>query len=246
MPVTPRPAATVILARPAAGPPPGFETLMLKRPDTSRFAPGVYVFPGGAVGPADLAEASDHLAGALRLAAVREVFEEVGILLAYDEAGDWAAPQQVQAALAERHRLHGDRVGITDLLARLGLRPAAEALVPFSHWITPEASPRRFDVRFFIAPFPPGQVESADPHETRGTAWWQPTLALEAHDRAELPLMSVTRRHLLRLSRFATLAEALAYGVGRDIRPVTGVMRQGPNGLVERILPDQVEPEWRD
>ncbi len=219
---------------------------MLRRPETARFAPGVFVFAGGAVGSGDLAEAGDDARLATLLAGVREVFEEVGILLARDAKGRWPAPEQVTRLLGKRERLHTGNIRLLDLLSGHDLRPALEALSPFSHWITPESRPRRFDTRFFLAPLPEGQVVAPDPLETRGVAWWHPGEALEAHAREQLPLMGVTRRHLLRLSRFASLEEAFAYGLDREIRPVLTVMREREGQPVEVLLPDQVEPEWRD
>ena len=154
-PVLPRPSATVVLMRGARP----WEMLLMRRPGGADFAPGAFVFPGGTVHAGD-AQAPDEI----RAAAVREVFEEVGILLArrngrFARDGDVEA---VRSAIADGATFAG-------ALGRLGLEPAFDRLVLFTRWITPAQMSRRYDARFFFARVPAGQ--SVRPSESEVTAW---------------------------------------------------------------------------
>lgn len=214
---TPRKAATIILVREHEG---GLQVYLLRRSPQSSFFPGSYVFPGGAVDPLD----SDHtfwidhvdmdrdsiacgLRGGLDLAeclaygvaAVRETFEEAGVLLASQQ---------------ERHRgdLPGLRVvRVSHALAKGWLRDLVlgedwmlsfSRLSRWSHWITPKAMPKRFDTRFFLALMPPGQTCSPDTRETVEGIWVTPAQALERNLQGEIPLSPPT---------LVTLQEFLSY-----------------------------------
>jgi 8-oxo-dGTP pyrophosphatase MutT (NUDIX family) len=156
-PVKPRSAATVLLVR--GGEP--WEVLMLRRPGGADFAPGAHVFPGGSV------HAEDRLLGdPLRGAAVRELFEELGILLAKGPRGF------ASEADAERIRLrisHG--VNFPTALKEGHLEPALEELAYFSRWVTPEQLRRRFDTRFYLARLPEGQDVHPQPGEVEAWSW---------------------------------------------------------------------------
>ena len=163
-PVKPRPAATVLLLR-GADP---WQVLMMRRPGGADFAPGAHVFPGGSVHAEDR-----RLGGAFEGAAVRELFEELGILLARGPRG-FAAE-----ADAERIRLrtvHG--VSFPTALREAGLGPALEELVYFARWVTPELLRRRFDTRFYLARLPPGQEVHPQPGEVDEWLWTSPREAL--------------------------------------------------------------------
>ena len=163
-PATPRDAATVMLLRPAVG---GVEVLMLRRVAAMKFAPGAYVFPGGSVDQADYAEvgwhgpdpaefgarlgASAEMARALVCAAVRETFEEAGVLLAGAPGGGPLADPSGPSWEADRAALTAGQATLAELLSRRGLVLRADLLVPWARWITPEGEPRRFDARFFAA-----------------------------------------------------------------------------------------------
>ena len=167
-PAVPREAATIILLRQR----PGVEAYLLRRTGTLEFAPGACVFPGGSVdeqdadpqigwagpAPADFAGqlgTSPERARALICAAVRETFEEAGVLLAGPAP---AVLLDDSAGLAEdRHGLLEGSMSFGELLGRRGLLLRADLLTPWARWITPEASPRRFDTWFFAAAVPPGQ-----------------------------------------------------------------------------------------
>jgi len=167
-PVTPRPAATVLLVR--EGDP--WELLMVRRPGGADFAPGAYVFPGGAVHDEDRAW-SDAIAGA----AVRETFEETGILLARN-----------RGRFARNDECDGLRAAITNgasfapAMQAAGLEPALDELVMFARWVTPAQLRRRFDTRFFVARLPAGQTIHPQEGEVTDWRWVSPRRALDTED----------------------------------------------------------------
>src|SRR6476469_11055107 len=179
-PAIPRDAATVILLRQDASADGGggMEAFLLRRTAELEFAPGAYVFPGGSVdardadpgvgwagpGPGDFAALLDvppDRARALVCAAVRETFEESGVLLAGASRDDLV--RDSAALAADRHALLAGSASLTAVLARRGLVLPTVLLTPWARWITPEASPRRFDTWFFAAALPPGQAATAAP-----------------------------------------------------------------------------------
>lgn len=227
-----RPAATVMLVRDSSGPPGGsggIEVLMLLRDLQSVFVPGAWVFPGGRVDDADVraaaisggradAEASAALGvpgGGLAywVAAVRECFEEAGILLArHAGTGEpLETGRELDAARFARHRrdVHAGRRSLGDVLAAEGLVLDLADVHYVSHWVTPPGGTRRFDTRFFVAPAPAGQVASHDAAETVESLWTTPATALERHDAGEILLVFPTIKNLQTLSRFGSVAELL-------------------------------------
>jgi 8-oxo-dGTP pyrophosphatase MutT (NUDIX family) len=211
----------VILAREAAA---GFELFMVRRHARARAFADAYVFPGGVVRADDFAEqpgdlmaaealarfgrrggdppADAALALALHRAALRELFEEAGVLLAVDadgrpvEVADADAPDWV----ARRRAVQAGEVTIASLLAADGLTAAPARLHYFSHWITPIGAPRRFDTRFFVAEMPPGQRAADCGIETFDGVWLRPGEALGRYAAGDLPLVFPTRMHLQRLT----------------------------------------------
>jgi 8-oxo-dGTP pyrophosphatase MutT (NUDIX family) len=175
-PVTPRPSATVLLIR---GRKP-WELLLMRRPGGADFAPGAYVFPGGTVHADDLGWGDE-----IRMAAVREMFEEVGILLARRGAriAREADCEQVRAIVAT-----GKTFG--EALRELRLEPALDRLVMFARWVTPSLLRRRYDARFFLAQLPPGQVVRPQDGEVTDWRWTTPQGAL---DNPEITLVYATR-----------------------------------------------------
>ena len=188
-PVVPRPAATVVLVRPGVD---GLEVLLTHRPATMAFAPDMHVFPGGRVDAADAdpglaarsvvpaAAAAERMGGdldppvalAAHIAAIREAFEEVGVLLA-----DHASGADLVAA---RARLLADPEAFPEIAEALDLRLRTDLLVPLSRWVTPASMPRRFDARFFAAAFPPGAAVTLVGDEVSAQAWHRPLDALES------------------------------------------------------------------
>lgn len=225
--VTPLPAATVTLVRDA---PRGLEVLMLQRSHSLKFMPGVYVFPGGALDPADHSpdmhamcagledEAASRSLGVERgglaywVAAIREAFEEAGILLAYDAEGNMVS---LGGEAAERYRAHRStlderRGNFAAIVRDEGLRLAADRLTYFGHWITPPGSPRRYDARFFLAIAPERQEARHDNYETIAHVWVRPQEALDLCARETLNLRFPTIRTLERFADCSTVAEMMA------------------------------------
>src|SRR5689334_19856120 len=226
-PAVPRDAATVILLRPGdgdgAGPGTGVEAFLLRRTAELEFAPGACVFPGGSVderdadpgigwvGPApeDFAAQLDvppERARALVCAAIREPFEESGVLLAGSPAEGATGLVGDSAALAaDRPALLTGTTTLGEVLGRRGLVLRTDLLTPWARWITPEVSPRRFDTWFFAAALPAGQTATAapeghaDPGESESGTWLRPGAALDAAEAGEITLLpptAVTLREL--------------------------------------------------
>ncbi len=192
-PVEPNLAATVVLVRSGRR---GPEVLLTRRPPSMAFAPDMEVFPGGRVDPDDAApswkrrsavtpaQAAVALGGdldtvtalAIHVAAVRELFEEVGVLLA-DLPGDGAARRALGSA---RSALVGGDATFSTIAAELDLRLRTDLLVPLSRWVTPPNLPRRFDARFFATELPAGARVSFEGDEVAGHAWHTPADALDA------------------------------------------------------------------
>jgi 8-oxo-dGTP pyrophosphatase MutT (NUDIX family) len=234
MPAVPLPSSTVILLRDAPGGT-GFSVLMLERHGSIAF-PGAHAFPGGVVDPHDAAAPGASLPGDQRwaapgegdrppgalpywVAAVRELFEEVGILLAAREGRTIAGPLH-DALLALRGRLHGAEA-LAHVLGDAGLVPATDQLRYFARWITPVGNPRRWDTRFLVGRLPDGQEPCVDGTETVSCAWFTPAEALDAYAAGRIQLIPPTVRTLDDLARFATVDAVLADAAGRIVRAVT-------------------------
>jgi len=222
--VLPQNAATVILVRAAADG--GLEVLMNRRPEEMRFLGGFYVFPGGNVKPEDSrgdilqrcvglsvadaqrllgSELGPELSLAHWVAATRELFEEVGILLAVDETGKpvTARAETLQQALREyRHRVLDQTMAFADFLAAVRLSCDLKHLAYFSHWQTPEEFSMRFDTRFFLAPLPEGQIPIATSREVAESLWLSPEHALTSYRKGQLPLIFPTYASLRALADF--------------------------------------------
>lgn len=219
----PRPAATVMLVREDAR---GLEVFMARRSSRSSFVPDAYVFPGGGVDAADrgpdlrarLVGGPVRPAPEFAIAALRELFEEAGVLIASDAAGRPAAldPARLAALRAERHA----GTPLATLLEREQLFLNGNELTHYSNWITPLSEPRRFDVHFYLAPAPLDQSASVDAIEVHDGAWFAPYDALERAERGELTIIFPTRKHLERLAAFSTLDALLAHARTRAIGPV--------------------------
>jgi 8-oxo-dGTP pyrophosphatase MutT (NUDIX family) len=231
-PPEPLPSSTVILLRdePAAAGP--FSVLMLERHGSVTF-PGVHAFPGGIVDPTDAvvpgallpaAQAwaapgeGDTAADALPywVAAIRELFEEMGILLAARDGRVVEGPLD-DGLLALRGRaLAGEPFGA--LLAEHALVPATDALHYFARWITPRMNPKRFDTRFLVGRVPPGQDAVADGTETVAHEWLTPAAALQAYHDGRIQLIPPTVRTLDDLARFDSVDAVLADASRRVVR----------------------------
>jgi len=236
--VTPQPAATVTLVRDA---PRGLEVLMLQRSHSLKFMPGVFVFPGGGLDAADSApemhalcagledEAASQALGVERgglaywVAAIREAFEEAGILLAYDASGGMVS---LNGDAAERYRAHrsslDERRGNFGTIVRdEGLRLATDRLTYFGHWITPVHAPRRYDTRFFLAVAPERQEARHDNYETIAHVWMRPQEALDLCAQETLNMRFPTIKTLEQFTQCATTAELVTVlSSTRVVRPL--------------------------
>lgn len=210
-----RPAATVVLLRDAPAPGPdgtGLQVFLQRRVAGMAFAGGMTVFPGGSVDTGDRADpalwrgpdvpwwarrfgCSPDEAGALVVAAVRETFEECGVLL--------AGPGHATVDLHARDDLVARRRTLGDVLAPAGLPLRADLLAPWVRWVTPEAEPRRYDTAFFVAAVPDGQEADARTTEAVEAAWWYPADALDGARRGELRLMPPTQHTLEEIAGYA-------------------------------------------
>ncbi|GGZ82553.1 NUDIX hydrolase [Streptomyces subrutilus] len=233
-PVDPRRAATVMLLRDT---PAGPAVHMLRRRASMAFAGGAYAYPGGGVDPRD----EEHRIGwagpsreewatrlgtdpavaqAIVCGAVRETFEEAGVLLAGESpdtvvgdttGGDWEADRQ---ALVARE------LSFARFLDRRGLLLRSDLLGAWARWITPEFEPRRYDTWFFVAALPEGQRTRNASTEADRTVWIRPAEAAAGYDGGELLMMPPTISTLRSLEPYASAADALAAAVRQDLAPV--------------------------
>lgn len=238
------PAATILLVRDAGD---GIEVFMVKRHHQIEFAAGALVFPGGKASPADfdagLADVVDGVSGrpphlkALAATAIREAFEEAGVLLARDaETGELVGETRLVALDHYREQIEKAEVTLLDMLRRERLRLACDELVHFAHWITPKAMSKRFDTHFFLARAPQGHAGSHDGRESVDSLWVRPEDAIS--NRQDWNIMFPTRLNLMKLARAKNVADALA--TARAAEPVTVEpwVEQGPSGKLLRIRDD--------
>jgi 8-oxo-dGTP pyrophosphatase MutT (NUDIX family) len=196
---------------------------LLQRSSTAVFSPSAHVFPGGALDDGDRAQGMNRWCGpfdrghscplAYYIAAIRESFEEAGLLLAYDTAGDLIRldDPDVSARFAlHRKAMHAGQLSLDAMCAEEGLMLAVDRLVPFGHWITPKGAPRRFDTRFFAARVPEHQEATSDEIETTSGLWARPAEVIKANDRGEVELILPTRRSLEALVKYKRVDDALA------------------------------------
>jgi len=250
----PKKAATTILLRNKE--PEGFEVFLLKRHEKSSFMGGNYVYPGGRVDREDGSleicsfskginpdEAQAILGRAISpeesfahwIAGIRELFEEAGVLLAYDHKGkllQMKDPQQRERFLHYRNPLQKDKISICEMAQKENLLFALDQLHYYAHWITPEARSERFDTRFFLTRYPSGQEATHDQKETTAGAWLTPRKALEENLIGEVVLSPPTLKTLEDLSRFESTDEVFGTLKSGDIRPVLPVLTKVESGAL--------------
>ncbi|MEE1756802.1 NUDIX hydrolase [Streptomyces sp. SP18CS02] len=238
---TPRRAATVLLLRDGAeggGP----EVHMLRRRTSMAFAGGAYAYPGGGVDPRDehpvrwagppLADWAHRLgvagraeAQAIVCAAVRETYEEAGVLLAGPTADTVVGDTTGDDWEADRAALVARELSFADFLDRRGLVLRSDLLGAWARWITPEFEPRRYDTWFFVAGLPTGQRTRNASTEADRTVWIRPAEAAAGYDRGELLMMPPTIATLRGIERYATAAAAVAAAADQDLAPVLAQAR---------------------
>ena len=239
-PAAPRPAATILLLRDARD---GVEVLMTRRSASASFAPGAFVFPGGALDAADESPRARALSDAhpaqsddirrFAVAAIREAFEELGVLLARTADRAFASPSMVGRLASLRDQ------DFLSMLDAEGLRLALDEVRFFAHWITDRDLPKRFDARFLMARLPSGQVAVADDREQFEPVWVSPATALARHDAGEFPMIFPTIRTLRRMRTARTSAELLAQ-CGESTPLWTSSPRAGRlRGAVERYAEEE-------
>jgi 8-oxo-dGTP pyrophosphatase MutT (NUDIX family) len=263
----PKPASTVVLLRDGADPDCGPEAFLVRRHEGTAFMGGAYVFPGGRVDERDrdAAESSwcDGLdiaisrfpalpavdAVAFHVAAVRELFEEAGVLLARDQSGLFVS----LTLEGERSRfktysaeVHAGTRSLRDVVEREKLRVALDALVLFAHWVTPPIDVRQFDTRFFLARVPPHQTPVHDDQETTDSAWMTPSRALDQARSGTIVLPPPTWTTLRELEPWRSVDETVAWARNRSI------VRRQPllveqDGLRLLVMPgDPLHPQPAD
>ncbi len=255
-PVDPRGAATVVLVRegPEGGP---LEIYLLRRHRGMAFAAGMYAFPGGTVDPRD----SDHavgwagpspaqwaerltcdeaLARALVCAAVRETFEESGVLLAGPDADTVVADTTGDEWERDRAALVDRSLAFAELLDRRALVLRTDLLAAWAHWITPEFEPRRYDTRFFVAAMPAGQLTRDVSGEADEVAWMTAADALAGVDSGVMAMLPPTYVTVRDIGRLSSLADVWRAAPQRRILPVVpGVEITGDTAQL--TLPPEVE-----
>jgi 8-oxo-dGTP pyrophosphatase MutT (NUDIX family) len=206
---------------------------MVRRHGQSPFMPGVFVFPGGTVHTADQAaegtpglcmppaEPAPPFGGGFRVAAIRECFEEAGVLLAYRDGSllDITGADQGRFA-GHRAALLRHEEGLAAIVTQEGLLLATDLLLHWGHWITPEGLPRRFTTHFFLAAMPEGQDAEYDGLETTAGIWIAPEEALARHAQDGFPLAFPTIRQLRTLAGLSGMDAARARFAGRPVLPI--------------------------
>lgn len=256
-PLIPRPAATVLLVRDT---PDGVEVFMERRHHQSGFVAGAYVFPGGRVDPEDAIDPARCVGlddqGASRtlsvatgglgffVAAIRECFEEAGVLLAYDHRGALLdfGHQDVEDRYREyRQRLNARQVRFAELVDRERLRLATDRLAYWSHWITPNGESRRFDTRFFLAEAPAAQTAAHDDWELTDSAWVRPAEAIDRAIRQEWVVILPTIMNLRLLAPHRTARAAVQWAASQPL-PLPAQLPKIHQGRV--VLPG--DPHYDD
>ncbi|TNE39803.1 MAG: NUDIX hydrolase [Alphaproteobacteria bacterium] len=217
--VVPVPAATILLVRDNSETS-ELEVFMVVRHHQIDFASGALVFPGGktSVGDQDPrlrdlcdgADALDDMQLALAVSAIREAFEESGVLLARP-VGDsgYVSPSRLEPLEGCRKLLDRGELAMVDFLEEHELRLALDALVPFAHWITPDFMPKRFDTHFYVAIAPSDQIAVHDGGEAVDSVWLNPNRAIEEADEGKWTIIFPTRLNVDKLGRSASAVAAI-------------------------------------
>ncbi|PKN18073.1 MAG: hypothetical protein CVU71_11165 [Deltaproteobacteria bacterium HGW-Deltaproteobacteria-6] len=239
----PKESATVILVR--SNPESNWEVFLACRHRNQSFMAAAYVFPGGQVDAADAdlqlnnfiaapdqfnpqallqdPGLSPEMAQSIFICAIRETFEEAGILIAQDSGGHslkFDSNQSIDRFADYRRELNAGQMTLKEIAEKENLLLSPEALVPYAHWITPEISPKRFSTRFFLAQLPEGQLTTTDCDELTDCLWGTPENILKMHDNKEVMLMPPTLKTLEELAAYTTI-DALFSGIkDRAIYPI--------------------------
>ena len=243
-PVTPRLAATLLLARDSAA---GLELFMVVRHHQIDFASGALVFPGGSADRTDsdprlraladgVADVDDAML-AVMVAAAREAFEECGVLYARPVGSDALIGGAEAEALGERYRkgLEAGELGMADIAETEGLRLALDRLTHFAHWITPPHMPKRFDTHFFLAEAPTDHILAHDGHESVDSVWISPAQACAEADAGQRTVIFPTRLNIEKVGRSFTVAEAVDRALAEPVVTVLPESEKAEGGRIMRI-----------
>jgi len=209
------------------------------------FASGALVFPGGRVESGDHAIVAALPGGGedplhpFRVAAIREAFEECGLLLARSRGDGVPLPSSRAEAITAAHReaVAAGTLDFAELLEAEGLVPEIGALARFAHWITPADLPKRFDTHFFLAPAPTGHTGTHDGREAVESLWTTPAAALAAAEAGRRTLVFATRLNLQRLAGFATVADAFAVTAAAPVVTVQPEAVRTRDGVIQMRIP---------
>jgi 8-oxo-dGTP pyrophosphatase MutT (NUDIX family) len=241
---------------------PAIEVFMVRRVIQSDFAPDVYVFPGGSVSVDDRAaeqaegvctpvapgvadpEGRTMLGTGTRAAAIRELFEEAGVLLAYRVEQILAINKEdVLRFDSYRQAFHQRKGSLIEMAYAENLRLATDRLGYFTHWITPEGMPKRFDTHFFITTAPAEQQAAHDRLETSEGIWISPAEALARHERGAFPLVFATIYQLRELAAFHSVKQALESTAMQHVATRIPILVQ-ENGSARVYLPEDAANPW--
>jgi 8-oxo-dGTP pyrophosphatase MutT (NUDIX family) len=244
---TARPASTILLLRDNAATH-EIEVFMMVRHHQIEFQSGALVFPGGSVDNNDrgIIERSELYSGGegmdaatlgFRIAAIRETFEESGILLARPKGAKALIDAKRAGEIASAHRaaLNERKTTFLEVLEGNGLCLALDLLMPYAHWITPEGMPKRFDTWFFLAAAPPDQLGAHDGKESTDSIWISPREALEGGENGRFKLPFPTTRNLIKLGKQPNVGAALQDSKGMTVVTVMPVMTRLNGGRQLRI-----------
>lgn len=244
-PATPIPSATIVLLR--DDPEAGLETFMVVRHHQIDFASGALVFPGGKIDAQDKAsELLDYCDGtdpdpvmrAMQIGAIREAFEEAGVLLARPRDGSRIVDGERLARLEPyRNRLHSGEVSLLDFLEQEQLRLACDELTRFAHWVTPSMMPKRFDTHFFIARAPEDHVLLHDGHESVDSVWITPQQVLDDAASGRRNVIFPTLRNIEKLADASTVDSAIAAAQASRIVTVEPWTEQREDGSTWLRIP---------
>ena len=245
--VVPRAASTILLLRDSAERK-EVEVFMMVRHYEIDFNSGALVFPGGSVDKGDKeiiatpalysgGEELDEVTLSFRIAAIRETFEESGILLARPSGSNALVEARRASEIEAAHRadLCDGKISFLKVLADNGMVLALDELMPYAHWITPAGMPKRFDTWFFLAGAPPEQLGAHDGKESTDSIWVSPREALEGGESGRFKLPFPTTRNLIKLGKQDSVRAAMDDSRGKSIVTVTPVMTKTSTGRQLRI-----------
>lgn len=244
-PPVPKLSATILLLRNA----PELQVLMVKRHYQIDFASGALVFPGGKAREEDSSdEWNAYVSGefeganrAARIAAIREAFEESGILIAMKDSCSHTYLENSTLAKLDPLRSAVDREeeSFLKLIAEHELRLPLRHLVHFGHWVTPVMMPKRFDTHFYIAETPPEQIPVHDGRETTDAVWLNPSVALEMEASKEATIIFPTRMNLKKLAQAKNVAQAMELFADKEVVTVEPRVSKDEHGRPCLKIPEE-------